>query len=913
MITRAKVSSLRHPFTQKAYPLLSPRPDIPVDYSRRRKVLSIRQTTLPASSVGGTVYIGRMPKKLIEIASEIVQTQVSHTPMTAADITSSLRQVFSTLHELQRAESGQIELPKIQESAPAQALTPENSIQNDKVICLECGAEMKSLTQKHLVVHGMSMKEYKKKYGFPMKAPLAAKVLTKARKKAAKKRGLPEKLQKYIVNRKHHFKAANETATASKPKRIIPRYEGFVELPPTQPRAQKLIAGNGQGVPKQKYAHSKHELRELASSAPPRVLNAGFAEAIHGGKVLGPCDSLLAGQEYDLLVDVGPRWNKVTSLVTGNAEFPEFAFAPDTEGYLIDVLLVSGDFSPHTVSGRIWVPRSKGRSFPFAEGEPASEPGPLALRVRAPEFPKESNSNVLTVRGRLSLYFGGNLLQSAMVRVGVARRAGIPLSQDNTVDIDYVLTSSFQDVESRFYRRALQFTPEDSPEQGQPVAINIALNDDGAHGHRVVVKCDLDFAAHQGTPLPPGWVPYNPQAATKTLKRARQELLNCFWQRDDQGQVQELDGLGPNNGKSKELFVRDLGALAELGSELFEMITLPVSVEGDAMGPRDWAKTLRLTLAHSAVIQVARTENAEYAFPWALVYDIPMPGPKYELCKVLSEWQDDGLRVNPVERKECPFANTADHLENVLCPYGFWGLKHIIEQPASVLKSRNGKWELTEAQNKIRARDPVSISIAVTRDPDLSPKAISDHIDYVRALPGVRFASKEPADDVTTVRATLEDPSIVYFLCHGKFYPKFDQAYLGIGHPDDRSHQIFPKMITEWADTPKAPNLSAWSRIHPLVFINGCHTCELKPEETLQFVTAFAWAEASGILGTEISVKLSLAIPIAQFLLEATVRGEKVGQSLRQMRWQFANKGNLLGLAYTLYALADVHVERTPN
>ena len=53
-----------------------------------------------------------MPKKLIEIASEIVQTQVSLTSMTAADITSSLRQVFSTLYELQRAESGEIELPR---------------------------------------------------------------------------------------------------------------------------------------------------------------------------------------------------------------------------------------------------------------------------------------------------------------------------------------------------------------------------------------------------------------------------------------------------------------------------------------------------------------------------------------------------------------------------------------------------------------------------------------------------------------------------------------------------------------------------------------------------------------------------------------------------------------------------------
>ena len=138
-----------------------------------------------------------MPKKLIEIASEIVQTQVLLTSMSAADISSSLRQVFSTLQEMQKAEAGGIELAPAVEVATTK-LTPQNSIQNDKVICLECGAEMRQLTSKHLVSHGMKQKEYKKKYGFAMGTPLAAKSLTKARSKAAKKRGLPENLKKAI-------------------------------------------------------------------------------------------------------------------------------------------------------------------------------------------------------------------------------------------------------------------------------------------------------------------------------------------------------------------------------------------------------------------------------------------------------------------------------------------------------------------------------------------------------------------------------------------------------------------------------------------------------------------------------------------------------------------------------------------
>ena len=171
-----------------------------------------------------------MPKKLIEIASEIVRTQVSSTSMSATDIASSIRQVFRTLQEMQKAEAGGIELAPTAEAAgeaPTEdkpVLNPVNSIQNDKVICLECGAEMRQLTSKHLVSHGMNQKEYRKKYGFTMRTPLAAKSLSKARSKAAKKRGLPEKLKASIEARRQKKAAtmsaqrATETAPARKPK-----------------------------------------------------------------------------------------------------------------------------------------------------------------------------------------------------------------------------------------------------------------------------------------------------------------------------------------------------------------------------------------------------------------------------------------------------------------------------------------------------------------------------------------------------------------------------------------------------------------------------------------------------------------------------------------------------------------------
>jgi predicted transcriptional regulator len=149
-----------------------------------------------------------MSKKLIEIASEIVQAQVSLSSMSGSEIASSLREVFRTLQDLQKSEMGELDInisesnpETTQEEAPKQ-ITPALSLLEDKVICLECGAEMRQLTQKHLIKHGMNQKDYKLKYGFSMRTSLAAKSLTKARSKAARKRGLPENLKKFQEERR---------------------------------------------------------------------------------------------------------------------------------------------------------------------------------------------------------------------------------------------------------------------------------------------------------------------------------------------------------------------------------------------------------------------------------------------------------------------------------------------------------------------------------------------------------------------------------------------------------------------------------------------------------------------------------------------------------------------------------------
>lgn len=160
-----------------------------------------------------------MSKKLLEIAAEIVQNQVSNNPMNSEEIVSSLKFVFSALQTMQKSEidGTLLEGVKLTEEGAAaekgvEKQDAKSSIQDDKIICLECGAEMRQLTAKHLGAHNLTPREYKQKYGFPLKQPLSAKSLTRARSKAAKKRGLPENLMKYHEMRKQQKEVFTEAA-----------------------------------------------------------------------------------------------------------------------------------------------------------------------------------------------------------------------------------------------------------------------------------------------------------------------------------------------------------------------------------------------------------------------------------------------------------------------------------------------------------------------------------------------------------------------------------------------------------------------------------------------------------------------------------------------------------------------------
>jgi predicted transcriptional regulator len=98
-------------------------------------------------------------------------------------------------HEmLKRMESG------AGATEPAPAIDPERSIRKNDIVCLECGQAFKMLT-KHLKSHGMTAREYRKKYGFASRQSLCAKALSDERSAASKERGIHPNLRKSIAER----------------------------------------------------------------------------------------------------------------------------------------------------------------------------------------------------------------------------------------------------------------------------------------------------------------------------------------------------------------------------------------------------------------------------------------------------------------------------------------------------------------------------------------------------------------------------------------------------------------------------------------------------------------------------------------------------------------------------------------
>ena len=179
-----------------------------------------------------------MSKSLVEMAADIVQSQSASKSMSPEEIATALQSTYKTLQALQMNESCPCDTSATKATPD---MTPAQSIQKNKIICLECGEGFKMLSPKHLQSHGLDGRGYRQKHGLKLRQPLCAKALSANRSKAGKERGIPVNLEKAIAEKKEKG-IAKRAAAAGKKAPVITVEAKKTASPKKSPAAKKTTA-----------------------------------------------------------------------------------------------------------------------------------------------------------------------------------------------------------------------------------------------------------------------------------------------------------------------------------------------------------------------------------------------------------------------------------------------------------------------------------------------------------------------------------------------------------------------------------------------------------------------------------------------------------------------------------------------
>ncbi|ALC15904.1 transcriptional regulator, MucR family [Desulfuromonas soudanensis] len=130
---------------------------------------------------------------ILEMAAEIVAAHASTTALSKEELVAELVEVHKALSALEKGEALGAES---MEQAAAPTMTRKKAFGKDKITCMICSKEMKTLARHLKTAHDMKPGEYRKQFDIPRTQPLAARAYSESRRQMAVDRGLGENLAK---------------------------------------------------------------------------------------------------------------------------------------------------------------------------------------------------------------------------------------------------------------------------------------------------------------------------------------------------------------------------------------------------------------------------------------------------------------------------------------------------------------------------------------------------------------------------------------------------------------------------------------------------------------------------------------------------------------------------------------------
>lgn len=129
---------------------------------------------------------------LRELVAEVAAAYFSNAHVNASDIPSVIGQIAQSLRAVSEGDGGASDAPQSEAPAHATPAQIRKSITPDALISFEDGRPYKTL-KRHLTVRGMSLDDYRAKWGLPKDYPSTAPSYSATRSAMAKKIGLGAK------------------------------------------------------------------------------------------------------------------------------------------------------------------------------------------------------------------------------------------------------------------------------------------------------------------------------------------------------------------------------------------------------------------------------------------------------------------------------------------------------------------------------------------------------------------------------------------------------------------------------------------------------------------------------------------------------------------------------------------------
>jgi hypothetical protein len=588
---------------------------------------------------------------------------------------------------------------------------------------------------------------------------------------------------------------------------------------------------------------------------PADLLNVGVVRPDRPGRAV-PGGSVAPSTDYLVWVSIGPRDaqavpgddEELDLSGVASDEVLDVAVFPDS-ALIVPEAAYTGSFVMGT--GRpLWVLHAAER--PEVTG--AALKSRIYFAIRTPEEPGSHAIRVL-------LYHRNVLLQTRRLTLPVGDPRGrLSLRTPYTL-VRSATASSLQEL--------------------APRRLCVYLNDSGDGDHRLCVRGQAD-----GKELWQGAAGFTDQTVGGLIEPVRAGLRMASWQTEQQW----VPGRNKYHYRSKQGEERFDVDFSSLQADLFDLAGRGYTVwEAMASGFGDPSETERLRelMRQPGIVELAPAYRSRLIPPLACVYDIDLDDSlTLSLCPDAKQALQQGTDLAGLACfvTGCPHADL-----DVVCPSGFWGLRHEITVPPSLDKA-------AEAELRTSVSPAGTCASLVGTMPENVLAGVTAHAGDV----GRRFQEFE---HVTSrgdwfSKAQGDKYDVLYFLSHGAPDPKGGGPMIildapdkpGIRRKDLRSHNV------------------EFKHRHPLVVLNACDTAALEPDKAITLVEGFTYYGASAVIGTEITIFTSLAYAFGAKFLDAFVGGASLGAAVRQARLDLLRRWNPLGLAYVAYGLYDLRI-----